>query len=134
MTKGTMARVDERGRIIIPAPFRESLSIKEGSNVLMRIDEKSGTIMILPFAVESDKLARIDIMMSDTPGTLSQILKSLASEKIDLIRSESTAQERGRFAEWNAIVDLSRCRKSISQIKRMMLKGRFAREIRMEKL
>lgn len=134
MTKGTMARVDKRGRIIIPSSFRESLAIKEGSNVLLRLDDENGMLLIIPFANESDKLARVDVAMSDAPGTLSGILHILASENIDLVRSESTAQERGRSAEWKAIADFSRCRKSFSQIKKKIIRERLAREIKIEKI
>ncbi len=134
MTTGFIARVDERGRIIIPSSFRETLAIKEGSNVLLRVDDKNGMLMIIPFATELDELAKIEITMSDSPGTLHRILEILSSERIDLVRSESTAQERGRSAEWNAVVDLSNCKKKISQIRKKIMKEKVAHDVKIQKL
>ncbi len=134
MTKGTLAKLDERGRVIIPASFREALGLKEGSNILLRLDEKNNLLLILPFASDVDELAKIELAMGDAPGTLARILGILASERIDLIRSESTAQERGRSAEWNAIVDISKCRKRPGEIEKLLLRERLARKVRIEKL
>ncbi len=134
MTKGTLAKLDGRGRVIIPASFREALGLKEGSNVLLRIDEKNNLLLILPFASNFDELAKIELVMGDAPGTLAKILSILASSNIDLIRSESTAQERGRSAEWNAIVDISKCKRSLSEVKKLILKEKLAREVEIERL
>jgi len=134
MAKGTTGKLDERGRVIIPAPFREALGLKEGSNILLRLDEKNQMLVILPFAIDSDEIARIELTMGDAPGTLARILAILASSNIDLIRSESTAQERGRSAEWNAIVDFSRCRKKPAEIEKLLLKEKLARKVKIQRL
>jgi len=134
MAKGTTGKLDERGRVIIPAPFREALGLKEGSNILLRLDEKNQALVILPFAIDSDEIARIELTMGDAPGTLARILAILASSNIDLIRSESTAQERGRSAEWNAIVDFSRCRKKPAEIEKLLLKEKLARKVKIQRL
>ena len=134
MTKGILAKLDERGRVIIPASFREALGLKEGSNVLLRIDEKNNLLLILPFASDVDEIAKIELTMGDAPGTLARILALLVSENLDLIRSESTAQERGRSAEWNAIVDISKCKRSLPEIRRKLMKEKLAREVKIERL
>jgi prephenate dehydratase len=112
--------------------FRSGL--KEGSNILLRIDEKNKILLVLPFASDFDQLAKIELAMSDAPGTLSRILSLLSSDQIDLVRSESTAQERGRSAEWNAIVDVSKCKKSLQQIRKLLLSQKLAREVTIERL
>ncbi|MFH1470749.1 MAG: ACT domain-containing protein [Candidatus Micrarchaeota archaeon] len=134
MAKGTTGKLDERGRVIIPAPFREALGLKEGSNILLRHDEKNQMLVILPFAIDSDEIAKIELTMGDAPGTLARILAILASSNIDLIRSESTAQERGRSAEWVAIVDFSKCKKKPSELEKLLLKEKLARKVKIEKL
>jgi AbrB family looped-hinge helix DNA binding protein len=134
MTTGAIAKLDGRGRVIIPASFREALALKEGSNVLLRADAKNKTLTILPFAVDSDELASIELAMGDAPGTLARILSLLSSLNIDLIRSESTAQERGRSAEWNAVLDFSKSRSSLAEVKKKLLKEKLAREVKLEKL
>lgn len=126
--------MDERGRVLIPSSFREVLNLKVGSNVLAILDEKKETITIIPFAYLGEEIAHIHVEMSDAPGTLSKILKLLAENGVDLIKSESIAVQRGRVATWSALVEISKCRKSVVQLKALLLNEKVARSVEIEKI
>jgi AbrB family looped-hinge helix DNA binding protein len=123
MSSSSIAHLDSKGRVIIPAAYREILNLKENSNVLLSVNSEKKMIVILPFATAGDDLYRVVVELSDAPGSLSGLLSLLARDGVDLIQSESIAPDRGRRAQWKAIVDLSKCK-----IKPHVLEGMLTRE------
>ncbi len=132
--KAEIVKIDERGRLLIPSSFREVLNLKEGSSVLAILDDKKETITVIPFAYIGEEIASIRIEMSDSPGTLSRILKLLADNGVDLIKSESIAAQRGRMATWTALVETSKSKKSVSQLKTLLLNEKVAKSVDIEKV
>lgn len=99
-------RLDAKGRIIVPFHIREYLGLKEGMELLVSNNEKK-ELLIHPL---HKKTARISILLHDYPGALSSVLDALARQKIDILMSASKTVERGKLAEWHALVDISACR------------------------
>ncbi len=126
--------MDARGRLLVPSSFREVLNLKEGSSVLAILDEKKETLTIVPFAYLGENIAHVSLEMSDAPGTLSRILALLAKENVDLIKSESIAAQRGRVATWGALVEISKCKKSVAQLKALLLSERLAKSVEISRL
>ncbi len=129
MSSSQIARIDEKGRLIIPVAYREVLNLKENSNVLLSLDTSKNSLMLLPFASAGDKLYRVIVALSDAPGSLSLLLVLLAKSGVDLVQSESIASDRGRSAQWRATVDLSKCKTKPSAIKELLLKERVATKV-----
>ena len=129
MSSSQIARIDEKGRLIIPAAYREVLNLKENSNVLLSLDTSKNSLMLLPFASAGDKLCRLNVTLSDAPGALSRLLVLLAKTGADLVQSESIASDRGRSAEWRATVDLSKCKTKPSAIRELLLRERVAAKV-----
>ncbi len=131
MPKSFLSKLDERGRVMIPISLRETLGLKEGSPILIKLDDESESVRIIPFVMEGEELAFIDVEMSDAPGALSKILSLLSARGVDIIKSESISSERGRSAEWRALMNISGCKLSASALKNLLLKERVARAVKM---
>ncbi len=134
MSSSLIGKVDERGRLIIPASFREILNIKEDSGVLLNLNSEKKTLTVLPFASAGEDLYSVRLLLSDAPGSLSKVLILLAKEGVDLVQSESIASERGRQAEWRAVVELKYCRKKPAELKSLLSKEKIASEIEFERV
>lgn len=128
---GTAASVktDEKGRVIIPAGFREILGVKESAPLLMKLDEKANRLVLLPFGAE--KLAKMEGKIDDKPGTLAKILYAMAREKANLVYLEASSSKIGESAEFVALADVSRC-SAPKRLEKALLK--LAREIRIKAL
>ena len=129
MSSSSVARIDEKGRLIVPAAYREVLNLKENSNVLLTLDTSKNALVLLPFASAGDELYRVNAALSDAPGSLSRLLSLLAKSGVDLVQSESIASDRGRSAEWRATVDLSKCKAKPSAIKELLLREKVATRV-----
>jgi AbrB family looped-hinge helix DNA binding protein len=126
MSSSSVARLDEKGRLIIPAAYREVLNLRENSHVLLTLNTEKNSLSLLPFAAAGDDLCRLHVSLSDAPGSLSRVLAILAKSGVDLVQSESIASDRGRSAEWRATADFSRCKMKPNAIKELLLRERLA--------
>jgi len=129
MSSSQITRIDGKGRLIVPAAYREVLNLKEDSNVLLSLDTSKNALILLPFASAGDELYRVELTLSDAPGSLSRLLALLAKSGVDLVQSESIASDRGRSAQWRATVDLSKCKAKPSAIKELLLKEKVATQV-----
>ena len=134
MSSSQVAHLDEKGRLIIPAAYREVLNLKENSNVLLILNSEKSTISILPFAAAGDSLFRMTVALSDAPGSLSRLLLILAKSGVDLVQSESIASDRGRSAEWRATADFSKCKSKHSAIRELLLREHVATHVEIEEV
>ncbi|OIO20983.1 hypothetical protein COV61_02280 [Candidatus Micrarchaeota archaeon CG11_big_fil_rev_8_21_14_0_20_47_5] len=134
MSSSLIAKVDERGRLIIPASFREILNIAENSSVLLTLNTEKKALAVLPFASAGERLYSVRLALSDAPGSLSKVLLLLASEGVDLVQSESVASERGRKALWKAVVEMKYCKRSAVEMKKLLAKEKAASEIEFERI
>ena len=129
MSSSQIARIDGKGRLIVPAAYREVLNLKENSNVLLSLDTSKNVLTLLPFAAAGDELCRITVALSDSPGSLSRLLSILAKSGADLVQSESIASDRGRSAQWRATVDMSGCKAKPSAVKELLLREKVATHV-----
>ena len=134
MAKNSVGRIYERGRLIVPASFREMLNLKSNSNVLLLLDDEKKTISVVPFAAMGEELHHLRLEMSDSPGTLYKILLLLAKEGADLIWSESSSRMRGQSATYEALLDFSSCKKSPAALEKLLLSQRLAKSVQIKKL
>ncbi len=102
-----ITRLDSKGRITVPFHIREYMGIKDGSEFLI-VNNENREIRIFPLL--KGKIAHLKIVISDKPGSLSRILNLIAKHELDILTSTSKSIERGKTAEWTAIVDISMCK------------------------
>jgi bifunctional DNA-binding transcriptional regulator/antitoxin component of YhaV-PrlF toxin-antitoxin module len=126
--------MDGKGRLIVPVAYREVLDLKENSNVLLTLDTSKNALVLLPFAAAGDELFRLEVALSDAPGSLSRLLSLLAKSGVDIVQSESIASERGKSAQWRATVDLSGCRLKPDAVRKLLLREKVAAGAEIEKV
>ncbi len=118
MSSSKITRVDAKGRVIIPAGFRELLRLKPNSQVLISLDQNENNLIITPSAEKQVML--MSIGLSDKPGSLAKLAQVLAKEGVDLITTESRAVSRAQNAEW-LVTASAHSIKSIDEIKKKLL-------------
>ena len=126
MSSSSVGKLDGKGRLIIPAAYREVLNMRESSNVLVTLNTERHCLIVLPFAAAGNELYALKVELSDAPGSLSRLLSLLAKNGVDLVQSESVASDRGRRAQWKAVVDISGCKLKAGAIKGLLLSGKVA--------
>ena len=102
-----VTRLDSKGRVTIPFPIRAYMDLKDGSEFLV-VNNENREIRIFPLL--KGKIAYFRAIISDNPGSLSRLLDTIAKYDVDIISSASKTLERGKTAEWTAIVDIAMCK------------------------
>ena len=125
-----ITKIDSKGRVLIPRYLRESLNVSEGKEIIILPDAKKNQIKILPLS-DSHNL-RVTLSLIDTPGSLAGIANILARYNIDIITSESKTITSGQKAEWNIIMDISKCKKDIEGIKNILLGSNYIKELKIK--
>ena len=131
MKNFNVVKLDSKGRIILPYHVREYMGLKEGVELLISNNEKK-ELRIFPLISGT---AELRIVMADVPGSLSKVLNMITKHKIDILMSTSKTIEKGKIAEWNAIIDTSQCKdpkKLEADLKRMNIIKKFELRLKVE--
>ena len=131
MKNFNVVKLDSKGRIILPYHVREYMGLKEGVELLISNNEKK-ELRIFPLICGT---AELRIVMADVPGSLSRILNIITKHKIDILMSTSKTIEKGKIAEWNAIIDTNHCKdtkKLETELKRMIVIKKFELKLKVE--
>ena len=102
-----VVKVDSKGRIIVPYHIRDYLGLQEGTELIVTNYEQK-ELRIFPLLKGT---ASIDVLMTDAPGSLAKVLDVVSRNKAEILMSVSKTIERGKLAEWNAILDISRSKR-----------------------
>ncbi|MBI2583850.1 MAG: hypothetical protein HYW25_04235 [Candidatus Aenigmarchaeota archaeon] len=119
MKNSNIVKVDSKGRVLIPYHVRELNNINDGSEFVI-LSTHTGEVRLMPML--KGKCADIKVVHVDDPSTLAKITNIMARHSIGIVMSQSKALERGYLAEWNALIDISRCKnlkKFYNQISRL---------------
>jgi bifunctional DNA-binding transcriptional regulator/antitoxin component of YhaV-PrlF toxin-antitoxin module len=90
------ARIDPKGRVLIPQGIRRILGLESGADVVLGVE---GRRMVLT-PITDASVTEITICMNDQAGSLARVAEFLSREGFDLIMSESRSLERSKSAEW----------------------------------
>jgi AbrB family looped-hinge helix DNA binding protein len=124
-----VVKLDSKGRIIVPFHIRDYLGLKEGTELLVTNNEKR-ELKILPLM--NGKTSEIKIMLSDLPGSMAKIVNTIARHNVDVLMSMSQTIEKGKSAEWTAMVDTSNC-KDIRKLEKHLLSLDVVKKVEVEK-
>lgn len=120
MATSELEKLDSKGRIVIPAGFRNFLRLKPGSQVLVNLDEEKLQLTITPSSEK--KLTIMKIGLSDKPGSLAKVAQALANADVDLVSTESRSTSRGKSAEWR-VTAAALPAKSLETVRKTVLKS-----------
>ncbi len=107
MKNFNVVKLDSKGRIIVPFHIRDYIGLKEGTELIIVNNEKR-ELRIFPLI--NGNTAQVRAVISDVHGSLSKIMTAIAKNNVDILMSMSRTIERGKTAEWSAIVDISECK------------------------
>ncbi|MFH1630974.1 MAG: ACT domain-containing protein [Candidatus Aenigmatarchaeota archaeon] len=107
MRNFNVIKLDSKGRLLVPFHIRELLNLDENSEFIIM---NNGNREIKIFPMIDGQTAEMTIHMEDKPGSLARIIDFLGKRKIDLVMSQSKTIEKGKLAEWSAIVDIAECK------------------------
>ena len=117
MRMSEIVRIDGRGRVVMPSTIRDALGLREGMYVMLLADLERKDVRIVPFADPEAKLVELQITLKDVPGALARVAAVLASNRVDLLSTESRTLKRGESAEWYAIADISKCECKLEELR-----------------
>lgn len=92
-----IAKIDEKGRLLIPSGIRKAAGLEIGVDVLIKLEADS----VLLSAVTEKEIYKMRIVMDDSPGTLARIADLLGESGFDIIMSESRSLSRQKIAQWD---------------------------------
>lgn len=102
-----VVKIDSKGRIIVPYHIRDYLGLQEGTELIITNNE-SKELRIFPLLKGT---ASIDVLIADAPGSLAKVLDVVSKNRAEILMSISKTMERGKLAEWNAILDISKAKR-----------------------
>lgn len=124
-----IVRVDSKGRVTIPAYMREELGMQEGSYASVRIDRECQSISVGLFAGPGAQLVQMRMMISDRPGALARIARTLSELNLDLLISNSRTIRKGELAEWVVVADFAGSAMTMEDVKKKILANKDATKV-----
>ncbi len=112
-------KLDGKGRVVLPAKFRDYLGLATGDEIFASLDEKTQSLVLSAHAETEVYILKIE--MGDAPGTLAKLAKVLADNKVDLISTESHSITRMKNAVWRVVCKLKK--EKIDKIKKELKKN-----------
>jgi bifunctional DNA-binding transcriptional regulator/antitoxin component of YhaV-PrlF toxin-antitoxin module len=119
MRNSNIVRIDQKGRVLLPKHIRSFLKTDDGTEVVLIPDNDSGHVKVVPLI--NEKTMELRFVIKDFPGSLATVAETLAKNSIDIIMSESKTLLKGKFAEWDVIVDTSNYNDGVEKIREQLL-------------
>lgn len=79
------------------------------------------------FPVIKEKTAKLRLILSDSPGSLANAAEILAKDNINILMSESKSNRNN--AEWEIIIDTSKCDRELKKIKENLVKSNLIKKV-----
>lgn len=131
MRKTNVARLDPKGRILIPAHVRKKFKVNNGTEVILVPDHEKNELRMLPLV--KGKSAKIRFILTDLPDSLASIANILDMNNINIITSESRSLSKS-LTEWDLVVDISQCNNGFENIKQKLISTNTVKSVEMIKV
>lgn len=112
MRKSNIAKIDSKGRILLPVHIRRSLTVDDGTEFV--VFPEDGYVKILPLL--KGKTTELRFLLTDAPGSLAEVAKTLADYGVNIILSQSRSLPRQKLAEWDIIADITALNGSFERV------------------
>lgn len=123
MKNHNTSKIDSKGRLLIPTSIRNLLKINEGCDMILNLEKDQLKI----FPVIKEKTAKLRLILSDSVGSLANAAEILAKDNINILMSESKSNRNN--AEWEIIVDTSKCDRELKKIKENLVKSNLIKKV-----
>lgn len=112
MRKTNIAKIDSKGRILLPVHIRRNLTVDDGTEFV--VFPEDGCVKILPLL--KGKTAELRFLIADSPGSLAEVAKTLADYGVNIIMSQSRSMPKQKLAEWDIIADITTLNGSFERV------------------
>ena len=113
MNDFNIGKLDSKGRLLIPFYIRDYLDLNEDSKLMM-INNGKKELKLIPI-VEGQN-AKIKLQLKDIHGSLAEAAKVISGHNIDILMSKSKTIEKGKLAEWEAVIDTADFKKDLKEL------------------
>lgn len=131
MRGANVARLDSKGRILIPAHVRKNLKVKNGTEVILVPDHEKNELRMLPLV--KGKSAKLRFVLTDLPDSLASIASLLDMNSISIIASESRSLSKN-LTEWDLVVDISQYNDGFEKLRERFLSASTIKSVEMFKV
>lgn len=128
MRETNIARLDSKGRVLIPAPVRKHFKVDDGTEFIMIPDAEKNELRMLPLV--KGKSAKLRFIVTDLSDSLASIASVLDVNSVDIIASESRSFSRN-LTEWSLVVDISRCSNGFEGLKKELMSPSTVKSVEM---
>ena len=131
MRGANVARLDSKGRILIPAHVRKNLKVKNGTEVILVPDHEKNELRMLPLV--KGKSAKLRFVLTDLPDSLASIASLLDMNNINIIASESRSLSKN-LTEWDIVIDISQYNDGFEKLRQEFLSASTIKSVEMFKV
>jgi AbrB family looped-hinge helix DNA binding protein len=100
-----MAKVDSKGRVLIPISIRKKMGIDEGTELILIPSDEKKEARILP--LNNGRTQKCSVVMTNQPRSMSNVMEVLDMMNINILMSESRNLLGNGSSEWTFILDTS---------------------------
>lgn len=131
MRETNVAKIDSKGRILIPSSVRKYFKVSNGTEIILIPDHERNELRMLPLV--KGKSAKMRFTLTDLPDSLANITNLLDMNNIGIITSESRTLSRN-LTEWNLVVDISQSNNEFDGLRDKLLSSKTIKTVEMLKV
>lgn len=131
MGETSVAKLDSKGRILIPSGVRKHFKVSDGTEIILIPDHENNELRMLPLV--KGKSAKMRFTLTDLPDSLANITNLLDINNISIITSESRTLSRS-LTEWNLVVDISQSNNGFDGLKDKLMSAKTIKTVEMSKV
>jgi acetolactate synthase-1/3 small subunit len=127
-------KIEENGIIKLPDDIATEIGIVKGAYLLVEADERSKELTFERIAVPGKNLAEITLVLQDKPGVLADVALELGNADINILFNESDEIRFSNLSALLAIVDMSRSRIPVDELKSHFEKMKVVKKVEIRQI
>ncbi len=131
MRETNVAKLDSKGRVLIPSSVRKHFKVSNGTEIILIPDHENNELRMLPLV--KGKSAKMRFVLTDLPDSLANITNLLDINNISIITSESRTLSRD-LTEWNLVVDISQSNNGFDGLKDKLMSAKTIKTVEISKV
>jgi acetolactate synthase-1/3 small subunit len=127
-------KIEENGIIKLPDDVTTEIGIVKGAYFLVEANERSKELTFERIAVPGKNLAEITLVLQDKPGVLADVALELGNANINILFNESDEIRFSNLSALLAIVDMSRSRIPVEELKSHFEKMKVVKKVEIRQI